>query len=183
MFWGENECWSLSFYGSDTISSELIKPTSINSTSLSLAMQKKVVVNEVRTPTNTWSGLGFSKSMPESAIKELVSQKYFNLKNIWTNKLVRKSFRPNKNTVRTFYCQNIFDYVYLGKCANYWNCKNFTTRKAYENAGQCNSIRKDNKFKDMLKFWNLLGKALVFMHSSLCFVLFSLKVCRVVCCV
>ena len=36
-------------------------------------MQKKVVVNEVRTPTNTWSGLGFSKSMPESAIKELVS--------------------------------------------------------------------------------------------------------------
>ena len=38
-------------------------------------MQKKVVVNEVRTPTNTWSGLGFSKSMPESAIKELVSRK------------------------------------------------------------------------------------------------------------
>ena len=46
----------------------------MNSTSLSLAMQKKVVVNEVRTPTNTWSGLGFSKSMPESAIKELVSR-------------------------------------------------------------------------------------------------------------
>lgn len=45
----------------------------MDSTSLSLAMQKKVVVNEVRTPTNTWSGLGFSKSMPESAIKELVS--------------------------------------------------------------------------------------------------------------
>ena len=46
----------------------------MNSTSLSLAMQKKVVVNEVRTPTNTWSGLGFSKSMPVSAIKELVSR-------------------------------------------------------------------------------------------------------------
>ena len=45
----------------------------MNSTSLLSAMQKKVVVNEVRTPTNTWSGLGFSKSMPESAIKELVS--------------------------------------------------------------------------------------------------------------
>ena len=45
---------------------------------LFLAMQKKVVVNEVRTPTNTWSGLGFSKSMPESAIKELVSKKHFN---------------------------------------------------------------------------------------------------------
>ena len=37
-----------------------------------LAMQRKVVVDEVRTPTNTWSGLGFSKSMPGSAIKELV---------------------------------------------------------------------------------------------------------------
>lgn len=36
-------------------------------------MQKKVVMNEVRTPTSHWSGLGFSKSMPESAIKELVS--------------------------------------------------------------------------------------------------------------
>ena len=46
----------------------------INDSSLSLsAMQKKVVMNEVRTPTSHWSGLGFSKSMPESAIKELVS--------------------------------------------------------------------------------------------------------------
>jgi len=40
-----------------------------------VAMQKKVVVDEVRTPTNTWSGLGFSKSMPESAIKELLDFK------------------------------------------------------------------------------------------------------------
>ncbi|XP_035255332.1 protein bicaudal C homolog 1-like [Anguilla anguilla] len=35
------------------------------------AMLKKPVVTEVRTPTNTWSGLGFSKSMPAEAIKEL----------------------------------------------------------------------------------------------------------------
>ncbi|XP_015235705.1 PREDICTED: protein bicaudal C homolog 1-B-like [Cyprinodon variegatus] len=35
------------------------------------AMQKKPVVTEVRTPTDTWSGLGFSKSMPAEAIKEL----------------------------------------------------------------------------------------------------------------
>ncbi|XP_071952231.1 protein bicaudal C homolog 1-like isoform X2 [Antedon mediterranea] len=34
------------------------------------AMKKKPVVSEVRTPTATWSGLGFSKSMPESAIRE-----------------------------------------------------------------------------------------------------------------
>ncbi|KAL2077350.1 hypothetical protein ACEWY4_026854 [Coilia grayii] len=37
------------------------------------AMQKKPVVTEVRTPTDTWSGLGFSKSMPAEAIKELRS--------------------------------------------------------------------------------------------------------------
>ncbi|KAG5263596.1 hypothetical protein AALO_G00266530 [Alosa alosa] len=37
------------------------------------AMQKKPVVTEVRTPTDTWSGLGFSKSMPAEALKELRS--------------------------------------------------------------------------------------------------------------
>lgn len=47
-----------------------------------VAMQKKVVVNEVRTPTNTWSGLGFSKSMPESAIKELLDFKAHNKGNL-----------------------------------------------------------------------------------------------------
>lgn len=36
-----------------------------------IAMLKKPVVTEVRTPTNTWSGLGFSKSMPAETIKEL----------------------------------------------------------------------------------------------------------------
>ncbi|XP_034148817.1 protein bicaudal C homolog 1 isoform X2 [Esox lucius] len=35
------------------------------------AMLKKPVETEVRTPTNTWSGLGFSKSMPAETIKEL----------------------------------------------------------------------------------------------------------------
>lgn len=38
---------------------------------LRLAMQRKPVVTELRTPTDTWSGLGFSKSMPAEAIKEL----------------------------------------------------------------------------------------------------------------
>uniref|UniRef100_A0A8C1VW35 BicC family RNA binding protein 1a n=1 Tax=Cyprinus carpio TaxID=7962 RepID=A0A8C1VW35_CYPCA len=36
-----------------------------------IAMLKKPVVTEIRTPTNTWSGLGFSKSMPAESIKEL----------------------------------------------------------------------------------------------------------------
>uniref|UniRef100_A0A3Q0RFH5 BicC family RNA binding protein 1 n=1 Tax=Amphilophus citrinellus TaxID=61819 RepID=A0A3Q0RFH5_AMPCI len=38
---------------------------------LATKMLKKPVVTEVRTPTNTWSGLGFSKSMPAETIKEL----------------------------------------------------------------------------------------------------------------
>uniref|UniRef100_A0A673CUF3 SAM domain-containing protein n=1 Tax=Sphaeramia orbicularis TaxID=375764 RepID=A0A673CUF3_9TELE len=36
-----------------------------------IALLAKPVVTEVRTPTNTWSGLGFSKSMPAETIKEL----------------------------------------------------------------------------------------------------------------
>ncbi|XP_051502868.1 protein bicaudal C homolog 1-B-like isoform X2 [Myxocyprinus asiaticus] len=35
------------------------------------AMLKKPVVTEIRTPTNTWSGLGFSKSLPAECMKEL----------------------------------------------------------------------------------------------------------------
>ncbi|XP_035388910.1 protein bicaudal C homolog 1-B [Electrophorus electricus] len=35
------------------------------------AMLKKPVVTEVRTPTSTWSGLGFSKSMPAESISQL----------------------------------------------------------------------------------------------------------------
>ncbi|XP_052475906.1 protein bicaudal C homolog 1-B-like isoform X2 [Carassius gibelio] len=35
------------------------------------AMLKKPIVTEVRTPTDTWSGLGFSKSMPAESMKEL----------------------------------------------------------------------------------------------------------------
>ncbi|XP_076834169.1 protein bicaudal C homolog 1-B [Brachyhypopomus gauderio] len=36
------------------------------------AMLKKPVVTEVRTPTSTWSGLGFSKSMPAESITQLL---------------------------------------------------------------------------------------------------------------
>ncbi|XP_029020484.1 bicaudal C homolog 2 [Betta splendens] len=45
------------------------------------AMQRKPVVTEVRRPTDTWSGLGFSKSMPAEAVKELRS-------------VSRRSYRP-----------------------------------------------------------------------------------------
>ena len=33
-------------------------------------MKKPVITQEVRFPTDVWSGMGFSKSMPESAIRE-----------------------------------------------------------------------------------------------------------------
>lgn len=36
------------------------------------AMQSEVLGGTVRTPTDAWSGLGFSNSMPEAVIKELV---------------------------------------------------------------------------------------------------------------
>uniref|UniRef100_A0A8C4R6P2 K Homology domain-containing protein n=1 Tax=Eptatretus burgeri TaxID=7764 RepID=A0A8C4R6P2_EPTBU len=40
------------------------------------AMQRKPVVTEVRVPTNQWSGLGFSKSMPSEAMKLLRQNTY-----------------------------------------------------------------------------------------------------------
>ncbi|XP_053497911.1 bicaudal C homolog 2 isoform X2 [Ictalurus furcatus] len=55
------------------------------------AMQKKPVVTEVRTPTDTWSGLGFSKSMPAEAVKDLRSvsrrcyKSYLNNQQSWSS--------------------------------------------------------------------------------------------------
>ncbi|KAM6924115.1 bicaudal C homolog 2 [Xenentodon cancila] len=49
------------------------------------AMQRKPVFTEVRTPTDTWSGLGFSKSMPAEAVKEL-------------RNISRRSYRPYLST-------------------------------------------------------------------------------------
>lgn len=51
-------------------------------------MQKKPVVTEVRTPTDTWSGLGFSKSMPAEAVKELRS-------------ISRRCYKPYLSTIGT----------------------------------------------------------------------------------
>lgn len=48
-------------------------------------MQRKPVVTEVRTPTDTWSGLGFSKSMPAEAVKEL-------------RNISRRSYKPYLST-------------------------------------------------------------------------------------
>ncbi|XP_074530288.1 bicaudal C homolog 2 [Halichoeres trimaculatus] len=50
------------------------------------AMQRKPIVSEVRTPTDTWSGLGFSKSMPAEAVKEL-------------RNISRRSYKPYLSTI------------------------------------------------------------------------------------
>ncbi|XP_041654142.1 bicaudal C homolog 2 [Cheilinus undulatus] len=52
------------------------------------AMQRKPVVTEVRTPTDTWSGLGFSKSMPAEAVKEL-------------RNVSRRSYKPYLSTINS----------------------------------------------------------------------------------
>ncbi|XP_053179990.1 bicaudal C homolog 2 [Scomber japonicus] len=49
------------------------------------AMQRKPVVTEVQTPTDTWSGLGFSKSMPAEAVKEF-------------RNISRRSYKPYLST-------------------------------------------------------------------------------------
>ena len=55
-----------------------------NTCSNFVAMTNETDYEEVRMPTGTWSGFGFSKSMPESTLKDLVSYSLLNfLGNIW----------------------------------------------------------------------------------------------------
>uniref|UniRef100_W5KVW5 BicC family RNA binding protein 1 n=1 Tax=Astyanax mexicanus TaxID=7994 RepID=W5KVW5_ASTMX len=68
---------------------------------LATKMLKKPVVTEVRTPTNTWSGLGFSKSMPAESIKQL-------------RRASRTAYKP---AVRTMY--EIDQYL---SSSNYMDC-------------------------------------------------------------
>lgn len=78
------------------------------------AMLKKPVVTEVRTPTNTWSGLGFSKSMPAETIKELRRANHVPYKpSMSTTYEVRhtlpfSSCRINKFTLSGIYCRRVY---------------------------------------------------------------------------
>eukprot|EP00057_Strongylocentrotus_purpuratus_P011104 XP_011665578.1 PREDICTED: protein bicaudal C homolog 1-like [Strongylocentrotus purpuratus] len=60
------------------------------------AMKKKPVVPEVRVPTDLWSGLGFSKSMPESAIREARRTNGFSLFQMDSNPLPTTYETPNQ---------------------------------------------------------------------------------------
>lgn len=69
------------------------------------AMLKKPVVTEVRTPTNTWSGLGFSKSMPAETIKELRRANHVPYKpTMSTTYEVNSDYEVNTNGPRFFCC-------------------------------------------------------------------------------
>ncbi|CAG5990968.1 unnamed protein product [Menidia menidia] len=72
------------------------------------AMQRKPVVTEVRTPTDTWSGLGFSKSMPAEAVKEL-------------RNISRRSYKP--------YLTNSNNLPQTGKVCNGSDSENWRDRR------------------------------------------------------
>ncbi|XP_078117587.1 bicaudal C homolog 2 [Sander vitreus] len=77
------------------------------------AMQRKPVVTEVQKPTDTWSGLGFSKSMPAEAVKEL-------------RNISRRSYKPylsiSNNQQQTWAAQ-------MAKVCNGSNCENWRDRR------------------------------------------------------
>ncbi|XP_048058694.1 bicaudal C homolog 2 isoform X3 [Megalobrama amblycephala] len=71
------------------------------------AMQQKPVVTEVRTPTDTWSGLGFSKSMPTDAVRELRA-------------VSRRCYRPYNNQQQSWSSQCGKERVWNGSDSENW---------------------------------------------------------------
>ncbi|XP_051717029.1 bicaudal C homolog 2 isoform X1 [Ctenopharyngodon idella] len=71
------------------------------------AMQQKPVVTEVRTPTDTWSGLGFSKSMPTDAVRELRA-------------VSRRCYRPYNNQQQLWSSQSGKERVWNGSDSENW---------------------------------------------------------------
>ncbi|XP_049441685.1 bicaudal C homolog 2 [Epinephelus fuscoguttatus] len=77
------------------------------------AMQRKPVVTEVQTPTDTWSGLGFSKSMPAEAVKEL-------------RNISRRSYKPYLSISNS---QQQSWATQVGKVCNGSDCENWRDRR------------------------------------------------------
>ncbi|XP_067239322.1 bicaudal C homolog 2 [Chanodichthys erythropterus] len=71
------------------------------------AMQQKPVVTEVRTPTDTWSGLGFSKSMPTDAVRELRA-------------VSRRCYRPYNNQQQSWSSQCGKERIWNGSDSENW---------------------------------------------------------------
>ncbi|XP_047440766.1 bicaudal C homolog 2 [Mugil cephalus] len=80
------------------------------------AMQRKPVVTEVRTPTDTWSGLGFSKSMPAEAVKEL-------------RNISRRSYKPYLSAAASAGNQQQLWAAQTGKVCNGSDSENWRDRR------------------------------------------------------
>ncbi|XP_034086650.1 bicaudal C homolog 2 [Gymnodraco acuticeps] len=78
------------------------------------AMLRKPVVTEVQKPTDTWSGLGFSKSMPAEAIKEL-------------RNISRRSYKPYLSSSISHQQAQPWA-AQMGKVFNRSNCENWRDR-------------------------------------------------------
>ncbi|XP_035768960.1 bicaudal C homolog 2 [Neolamprologus brichardi] len=84
------------------------------------AMQRKPIVTEVRTPTDTWSGLGFSKSMPAEAVKEL-------------RNISRRNYKPYLSTGNN---QQQCWAAQTGKVANGSDSENWRDRRGSTSSSQ-----------------------------------------------
>ncbi|XP_030596060.1 protein bicaudal C homolog 1-like isoform X2 [Archocentrus centrarchus] len=84
------------------------------------AMQRKPVVTEVRTPTDTWSGLGFSKSMPAEAVQEL-------------RNISRRNYKPYLSTGNN---QQQFRAAQTGKVVNGSDSENWRDRRGSTSSSQ-----------------------------------------------
>ncbi|KAK7140937.1 hypothetical protein R3I93_015169 [Phoxinus phoxinus] len=71
------------------------------------AMQQTPVVTEVRTPTDTWAGLGFSKSMPTDAVRELRA-------------VSRRCYRPYNNQQQVWSSQSLKERCWNGSDSGNW---------------------------------------------------------------
>lgn len=94
------------------------------------AMLKKPVVTEVRTPTNTWSGLGFSKSMPAETIKELRRANHVSYKPTMTTTFEVCTVVPYPFFLSVLSANKRGTILYLHKekslmviCSNFYSCE------------------------------------------------------------
>ncbi|XP_028915712.1 protein bicaudal C homolog 1 [Ornithorhynchus anatinus] len=102
------------------------------------AMLKKPVVTEVRTPTNTWSGLGFSKSMPAETIKELRRANHVSYKPTMTTTYEGPSLSLSRSNSR--------EYLGSGRESDSWRDRNGMGPSPSELAASIGSPkRKQNK--------------------------------------
>uniref|UniRef100_A0A8C1RJ97 BicC family RNA binding protein 1b n=1 Tax=Cyprinus carpio TaxID=7962 RepID=A0A8C1RJ97_CYPCA len=108
--------------GLDILASAGLGLTSLGKKTVPLfpAVIKKPVVTEVRTPTNTWSGLGFSKSMPAETIKELRRANHVSYKPTMSTTYEVKAHQAKWLTLN-------YDFMYFGlehylSSSNYMDC-------------------------------------------------------------